>query len=229
MAESDDDDDSVLLGGVAEYLHNAAQHAINCGPVIIVMTGLSGTGKSTVARLLARVLDANLHRSDVVRKSLAGAQGSAPDAWKSGIYGEEWTDATYSRLMELGEQSVARGRPVFLDATFLDAPRREQAADVARDLGVAFMLVETVCEEGALVRRLEARADRRDDPSDADVSILRQQQASLADRPAHIPDGTLTASVDTTPDAYIDIDSVLAVLRDAHLITAHVKDVGANR
>ena len=128
--------------------------------------------------------------------------------------------------MELGEQSVARGRPVILDATFLDATRREQAADVARDLGVAFMLVETVCEDDVLLRRLEARADRRDDPSDADVSILRQQQASLASRPAHIPDGTLTASVDATPDAYIDLDPVLALLRDAGVVTPHVQDIG---
>ena len=44
-------------------------------PMLVVMTGLSGTGKSTVARRLARAFGARLFASDVVRKELAGIDG----------------------------------------------------------------------------------------------------------------------------------------------------------
>ena len=42
------------------------------------MTGLSGTGKSTVARRLARAFGACLFASDDVRKDLAGIDGCGP-------------------------------------------------------------------------------------------------------------------------------------------------------
>jgi hypothetical protein len=222
MAESDADDDAPMLGDVAVYLHAAAGVALACAPVVILMTGLSGTGKSTVARQLARALGADHHRSDMVRKALAGVAGPAAAGWGEGIYAVDVTAATYERLVELGAASVAAGRPAILDATFLEAERREAAAAMARSAGVPVLLVETVTEATVLERRLAARSHEGADPSDADVGIMRRQRAALAERPVAVPEGALVARVDTTPEGWVDLDPALAALRDAGLVVPGV-------
>jgi uncharacterized protein len=228
MAEAEDDDDRPMLGDIAAYLHTAARYGISCTPLVIVMSGLSGTGKSTVASQLARVLGADHHRSDVVRKSLAGIQGAAEAAYGEGIYREGTTAATYERLFALGASSIVAGRAAVLDATFLDRRWRKASADLARDRGVPVLLVETVTDEAVLEARLEARIERRADPSDADVSVMRRQHARLIDSPPGMPEGALLATIDTTPEGYVDLDPALQVLRDAGLATPGLAGLGTS-
>ncbi len=222
MAESDEDDDTAMLADVASYLHTAARDAIACAPAVIAMTGLSGTGKSTVATALARALGAAHVRSDVVRKALAGVDGAATDAWRAGIYAEDVTAATYERMIALGREAVIAGRPAVLDATFLDARWREAAAAMAREAGVPFLLAETVTDADVLERRLEARARAGSDPSDADVAVMRKQREMLASGPAGAPAGSLAARIDTTPEGYVDLDPALAALRDAEVVSGRI-------
>ena len=66
-----------LMAEATDYLDLASGAALTVQPVLVAMTGLSGTGKSTVARRLARALGARLFASDVVRKELAGIEGPA--------------------------------------------------------------------------------------------------------------------------------------------------------
>ena len=222
MAESDEDDDTAMLADVATYLRVAARDAIACEPVVIAMTGLSGTGKSTVASPLGRMFAASHIRSDVVRKDLMGVSGATPDAWRSGIYAEDVTDATYERMIDLGREAVDAGRPAVLDATFLDPRWREAAAAMAREAGVPFVLVETVTDDAVLERRLEARTRAGADPSDADVAVMRKQREALAAEPVSVPAGALAVRIDTTPEGYVDLDPALLALRDAGLVTARI-------
>jgi uncharacterized protein len=228
MADADDDDDDQLLGDIAAYLHTVARHAITCDPVALVMSGLSGTGKSTVARQLAGVLGADHHRSDLVRKEMTGTEGGATAEFGEGIYREDTTAATYERLIALGATSLRSGKPVILDATFLDSAWRRAAAVMAGDLGVPMLVVETVTDEAVLERRLEARTARGGDPSDADITIMRRQRERLQEHPVDIPDGALQALIDTTPEGYVDLDPALDVLRNAGLITVRLADIGAS-
>lgn len=76
------------------------------------LTGLSGAGKSAIARELAAALhgkriDAALLESDVLRTQVT------PFA----RYDEAERDLFYAALVELGAFLAARGRPVILDAT----------------------------------------------------------------------------------------------------------------
>jgi predicted kinase len=197
------------MSEAVHYLDLAGAAALSVQPVLIAMTGLSGTGKSTVARRLARALGARLFASDVVRKELAGVAGPAPAAWHEGIYRPEWTRATYDRRA---------GMPVVLDAAFLDAEQRAGAAAVAARTQARLVLVETRCDEETVAARLAARAARGGSPSDATLSTFRHQLAALRAAPPMVPAGAVTVRVDTTAAAPGMLDVVFGALTDEGIV-----------
>ena len=201
-----------------DYLDLASGAALTVRPVLVAMTGLSGTGKSTVARRLARALGARLFASDVVRKELAGIEGPAPAAWGEGIYRPEWTGATYDRLFALAEASFRSGMPVILDAAFLATEQRTGAAEAAARANVQLVLVETVCDEETVAARLAARAVQGHTPSDATLSIFREQLASVKAVSPQIPDGALAIQIDTTSGTAGILDAVFAGLVRARIV-----------
>ena len=76
-------------------------------PGLVLVSGLPGTGKSTLARGLARTAKLHLLSSDRVRKGLAGLEpdAEASAAFGEGIYTQEWTERTYgSCLQEVRER-----------------------------------------------------------------------------------------------------------------------------
>jgi uncharacterized protein len=199
-----------LVAEAADYLDLATAAAVNVRPALIVMTGLSGTGKSTVAAALARALDAPIFASDVVRKELSGKAGPASTAWEQGLYAPERVEATYEHLIELATQTLAAGRTAILDATFLEGKRRERLAAVSRSAGVPLVLVETVCDEEAAVGRILMRAKRGDSRSDATVEVYRRQRAAALASPPPVPSGAVHVLVDTDAGGPVDLDPVLA-------------------
>ncbi len=188
------------------YLGLALRAIAEVRPVLIIMTGLSGTGKSTVARMVGVVLDAPVFASDEIRKELAGIEGSAHTEWQSGIYSPGWNELTYSRLFELGANVLSEGSPVVLDAAFLSAEHRERAADFARNRGVELVVVETICSEEIVRERLERRSRNASAQSDADFQIYRNQREMLALHSPSIPNGAHHVAIDTAgkPNTWID-------------------------
>ena len=160
----------------------------------------------------------NLFASDVVRKELAGIEGPAPAAWGEGVYRPEWTESTYVRLLALAEATLAARQPVVLDAAFLATEQRVDAAAVAARAGARLILVETICDEATVAARLAARAVRGDSPSDATLSIFRQQLASVKAVSPQVPDGALAIQVDTTAGIVGVLDAVFAGLAEAKIV-----------
>lgn len=206
----------------ADYLDLATAACLTVGPALVVMTGLSGTGKSTVARRVARALGAPRFASDVVRKHLAGVEGAAPAAWREGIYRPELTAATYDELYALAGAELAAGRPAVLDAAFLSPEQRAGAAALAARHAVPLLLVETTCDEATVAARLAARSAAGDSPSDATLATYRQQRAALEAAPPPTPAGAWPVQVDTAGGLPVSLDPVLAVLRDAGVISPDV-------
>ncbi len=141
-------------------------------PAVVAVSGLPGTGKSTVARHLARAHGFLVLSSDRVRKELAGLdpehRAGAPPG--EGIYAPGWTTRTYDALFDRAIEVVRRGARVVLDATFGDEGHRRRLADLALELGVpSAVLVCSVPDEVALARI----AARRGDASDADAAVYR--------------------------------------------------------
>jgi predicted kinase len=155
------------------YLALAERLATTGRGAIVVMTGLAGSGKSTVARCLAEAIGGITVRSDIERKRLYGI---APLATSGGtIYTAEATLRTYDRLVALAATIVAAEMPVVVDAACLRRHERRRLRELAAELRVLHVLV--VCEAPAecLFARVRLRAVAATDPSEADVAVLERQ------------------------------------------------------
>lgn len=142
------------------------------GPRLVAVGGLSGSGKSALARSLAPRLGpapgALVLRSDVIRKRLAGV---APETrLPAAAYGEQQNQAVYTRMFEEAAHSLGAGRSVILDAVFARPAERERAHAAAGPLPFAGLWLDA--DPSILKERVERR---RNDASDATVAVVDQQ------------------------------------------------------
>ncbi|MDX5331682.1 MAG: AAA family ATPase [Caulobacteraceae bacterium] len=164
------DDDA----SASAYLDAALAHLSPAPPQLVAVGGLSGTGKSTVARLIAPGLGAApgalVLRTDEVRKRLMGV---APDSrLPASAYGPGFYEQVYDTLFSEAEQALRAGRAVVLDATFIDADLRQRARLLAGRTGIPFQGLWLEAPAEILAARISAR---HGDASDATVETLRMQ------------------------------------------------------
>jgi aminoglycoside phosphotransferase family enzyme/predicted kinase len=141
-------------------------------PCLVLIGGLPGTGKSTLARALAEHSGFRVIRSDSVRKELAGVgRGQSPSAFGEGIYTAEWTERTYAECLRRAEGLLFEGQRVLIDASFRAEAHRRLFLESATRWGVpgAFLLCEAAPDVVG-----ERLAGRRGDASDADWSVYRK-------------------------------------------------------
>lgn len=138
-------------------------------PCLILVGGLPGTGKSTLANALAQQAGLCVIRSDIVRKELAGVGGEECHfEFGQGIYTAEWTKRTYTECLRRAEELLFSGERALVDANFREEHQRRMFLDSAQRWGVptVFLLCEAKPE---LVRTRLAK--RTGDASDADWSV----------------------------------------------------------
>jgi hypothetical protein len=128
-------------------------------PRLILVGGLPGSGKSTIARALAERSGADCIASDVLRKELAGAEPGERLTAKvgAGVYGAGMTELTYRELLVQAERQLRAGRSVVLDATFGRAIDRRHAAALARAVGGVLVAVQCRCSMRVARERLDFR------------------------------------------------------------------------
>lgn len=143
---------------------------------IILMSGLSGSGKSTVARQLAQKLNAIHLRSDAVRKHLAEIplhqRGDSGGEFGSGIYTPEMTQKTYGKLLELGLLLAQQGWPVILDAKYDRQSLRQPVLESAIAAHIPIKIVQCTAPVEVLRDRLNRRTN---DIADATADLLDSQ------------------------------------------------------
>jgi uncharacterized protein len=163
-----------------ELLDLARRHLEAARVRLVLVGGLPGTGKSTLAERLAGETGWMLLRSDEIRKDLAGVAHTppAPVAPGEGLYGPELTAETYAELLDRAARALEQGESVVLDASWADARHRDAAASLARS--TVSDLVELCCCAPADLagQRIRARLARNDGPSDATPDVA----AAMADR-----------------------------------------------
>ncbi len=144
---------------------------------ITLLAGVSGSGKSYLARALSALWGTKWLRSDVVRKELHGLVGQKAAApFGKGIYNQETTQKTYQLLAEQTGAAIASGRSVIVDAASLRAENRELIYEVAKSHGVPVRLVVCRAPWPVLEENLRKRAADGVDVSDADIEIARCQR-----------------------------------------------------
>ena len=150
---------------------------------LVVLGGLPGTGKTTLAGALAGRLGWTVLSSDRIRKELAGIQPDADGrtAFGTGIYSTSWTARTYAELLRRAGELLARDESVILDASWSSAEMRAAAADVARAHDASLVELRCVASPGLARKRLTARPPG---PSDAGPEIAARLAAAAAPWPA---------------------------------------------
>lgn len=163
-------------------------------PMLVLMSGLSGSGKTWLARQLASRIGAIHVRSDIERKRLAGP--AARD------YGREANDNTYRRMASCAADILAGGFCAIADATFQRRADRALFSRLAADAGVQLMLVRCRAPTEVLRARILERARKGNDASEADLAVLAHQQRSFE---AIDPGESLEViDADTTREGIVD-------------------------
>jgi aminoglycoside phosphotransferase family enzyme/predicted kinase len=178
-----------------------------CGerPALLLVAGLPGAGKSTLARGLTPA-GFEVIRSDEVRKRLYPATTAADP--EQGSYSTRASDAVYAECRRLAETALWEGRRVIVDANFREEARRGSFLDLASELAVPACLIVCRAEPEVIRQRLAARST---DVSDADWAVYQWAAARWQDPDADWVGRSIT--VDTTTGVAAAIEAVQARLR----------------
>jgi predicted kinase len=193
------------------YCSLASRQIAERQPLLVVMHGFSGSGKTWVSGELMAALPAVRLRSDVERKRLfdLAETGKSQSAVGKGIYDEDANRKSYGHLFDLARQILGSGHSVILDAAFLESGYRSGAIAVAEECNCPIVIVDVVADRERMRRRLQERGRESTDASEADVSVLTYQQ-SIADSLTS-SERRLTIECDNSRD--IDVTQLISRIR----------------
>lgn len=115
--------------------------------MLIIICGLQGTGKTTVAKKIAKKIKAFLFIADVIRREL----------FKKRKYNIEEHQRVYDEMFIRAKKLLKEKKDVILDATFTNKKDRIRAQKIAQKAKVDFKIIEVVCPENIIKKRIEKR------------------------------------------------------------------------
>ncbi len=167
----------LAAGPMAEagrYLEAAHRYLAPPPPRLVAVGGLSGSGKSRLARELAPMLGARpgarVARSDILRKRLVGVPATTRLGAES--YTESMTEKTYEALFEVAGKALDSGHSAIADAVFARPGQRRAIAQVAKRAGVPFQGLWLEAPRRVLEQRVR---ERTNNPSDATPEVIGEQ------------------------------------------------------
>jgi len=169
-SEIDSEQREPAVGSARRHIELAVEAIGNPDPgALVLVGGLVGTGKSSVAEALADRVDGVVIGSDRIRKRISGFSSThrGHEGVDEGIYAPEVTHRVYSGMLDRARPIIESGRVAILDATFGLHRHRDMAIDMAHGLGVPIYLFEARCDPAVVLERIARRQADGLDPSDA--------------------------------------------------------------
>ncbi|MDB5598568.1 MAG: DNA-binding protein [Xanthobacteraceae bacterium] len=176
LAQAKADERATIADNAKKYFELACRLIAPPPPMLVAVGGLSGTGKSVLARALAPHIwpapGAVWLRSDVERKILSGV--GETDRLPPSAYTLEVKRQVYGTLTDKAARVLIAGHSALIDAVFAHPDERAALADMALRLGVKF---HGLFLEADLETRIVRVGARRGDASDAGPDVARQQES----------------------------------------------------
>ncbi|MEN6319049.1 MAG: AAA family ATPase [Syntrophaceae bacterium] len=150
-------------------------------PALILMAGLTGTGKSVRAKLIANRIGADIIVTDVLRKELFNIAPTDQhhEEFGKGIYSKEITRKTYERAHQQASEKLRDGTSVIIDASYKSRADRQDASETASNSGADFFIIECVCPEAIVRKRLDLRLFDTGEASDGRWEIYLAQKETF--------------------------------------------------
>jgi aminoglycoside phosphotransferase family enzyme/predicted kinase len=192
------------------YFELAACYASRLrSPTVIVIAGLPGTGKTSIARAIAGELGLRVVSSDAVRKSLFEIRDKYE--FGAGPYGSDASVITYRTMIERGREFLRIDDGVVLDATFRSAADRALARTMAEAACASFRIIECKLSSEAVRERLKRREERREGLSDANWEIYLSQSSEYD-------------AIDPGYRSHLELDTSRDLAVNAHIAANWLRD-----
>ncbi len=136
-------------------------------PRLVIVGGIIGTGKSTLARGLSQALGARWLRTDEIRLTEFAKYRKAGQGFAGGIYSARVSNLVYQRLIERTQAFLRSGESVVCDGTFSQAIGRQTLRKLAKQRSASFHFFECVVPKAVALRRIAARYAAKSDISEA--------------------------------------------------------------
>jgi aminoglycoside phosphotransferase family enzyme/predicted kinase len=166
---------AALQASAKRYFDLALQLLAPVNPAMICVGGLSGTGKSVLAKQLAEFVaplpGALVLRSDVLRKQMFGV--AETERLPPAAYQADASTLVYERIAARAARIVRAGHSVIVDAVFATALTRQALEHTDRPAGAVFSGIFLVADLDTRVNRIGRRGP---DASDADAQVARDQE-----------------------------------------------------
>jgi aminoglycoside phosphotransferase family enzyme/predicted kinase len=190
------------LAEFQHYLKLTARYAAAPNPMLLMMQGVSGTGKSYLSGRLAELISGVRVRSSAERQKIyrsASKKGEVLDR-----YGADMNMRTFLEMKRVSHILLEAGQSLILDAAYIRQRSRRQFMQLAEEMGCPFRIIACDAPETVIAERIEARALTREDPSDATIEVMKQQK-KIAE-PLSEQEETLAFHIDTSlPDAPVKV------------------------
>ena len=174
-------------GAAARYFRYAARLTwLPFQPFLVLLCGLTGTGKTTLAQELSQRLNLPVFSSDAIRKALTGKPGRETVPMNAGIYRQPMTEKTYGKIVREAEKQILSGRGAILDATFAQRANRQKVTRMAAKHNVPVFLVHCFATDATIKNRLAQREAEGRDLSDGRWEIYVEQKAAC-EPPSEMP------------------------------------------
>ena len=177
-----DDEQRRLQRNLARHYFGLAYRYAGGGgsPSLVVLHGLMGTGKTSIARYMRDDLGWYLISTDSVRKQISGVGENTRVyvPYNEGLYSPEMSRRTYAEVCRRAEHLLEAGFSVAVDGAFKKQSDREPVFEVAERTGANLLFVETTCDPLAQQKRLEKR-QLHETRSDGRVELMEEQRADF--------------------------------------------------